>query len=69
MNASSPSDRRWLTHAASLALGHGCAAWWSNISDCDEVFNYWEPLHFMTYGTGENRCVSCVRASTHSVHW
>ena len=21
-----------------------CAAIWSNISDCDEVFNYWEPV-------------------------
>lgn len=21
-----------------------CAAVWSNISDCDEVFNYWEPV-------------------------
>lgn len=22
------------------------------ISDCDEVYNYWEPLHFALYGTG-----------------
>ncbi|EED93788.1 mannosyl transferase [Thalassiosira pseudonana CCMP1335] len=22
------------------------------ITDCDEVFNYWEPLHFVLYGTG-----------------
>ncbi|KAL3770479.1 hypothetical protein ACHAW5_001492 [Stephanodiscus triporus] len=22
------------------------------ISDCDEVYNYWEPLHFVLYGTG-----------------
>jgi len=22
------------------------------IIDCDEVFNYWEPLHFLHYGTG-----------------
>lgn len=21
-----------------------CAAMWSNISDCDETFNYWEPV-------------------------
>ena len=21
------------------------------ISDCDEVYNYWEPLHFLVYGS------------------
>ena len=21
------------------------------IMDCDEVFNYWEPLHYLQYGT------------------
>ncbi|OZC07174.1 plasmid Maintenance Protein [Onchocerca flexuosa] len=25
---------------------------WSVISDCDEVYNYWEPLHLFLYGTG-----------------
>ncbi|CAN7992185.1 unnamed protein product [Ixodes hexagonus] len=29
-----------------------CAAVWSGISDCDETFNYWEPTHFLMYGTG-----------------
>lgn len=29
-----------------------CAAVWSNISDCDEVFNYWEPMHYLLYGEG-----------------
>jgi len=24
----------------------------SPITDCDEVYNYWEPLHFILYGTG-----------------
>ncbi|GAB0092917.1 Mannosyltransferase [Sergentomyia squamirostris] len=28
------------------------AAIWSHISDCDETFNYWDPLHFMIYGKG-----------------
>ncbi|VDN17655.1 unnamed protein product [Gongylonema pulchrum] len=28
------------------------AAMWSTISDCDEVYNYWEPLHLFLYGTG-----------------
>ena len=22
------------------------------IMDCDEVYNYWEPLHFLVHGTG-----------------
>ena len=30
------------------------------IHDCDEVYNYWEPLHFLLYGSGmqtwEYRC-------------
>uniref|UniRef100_A0A3Q3E8Q8 Mannosyltransferase n=1 Tax=Hippocampus comes TaxID=109280 RepID=A0A3Q3E8Q8_HIPCM len=29
-----------------------CAALLSNISDCDETFNYWEPMHYLLYGTG-----------------
>jgi hypothetical protein len=33
---------------ASRALG----AFFAPISDCDEVFNYWEPLHFSMYGSG-----------------
>lgn len=28
------------------------AALWSSISDCDEVYNYWEPLHLFLYGKG-----------------
>lgn len=24
----------------------------SNISDCDETFNYWEPVHYLLYGKG-----------------
>uniref|UniRef100_A0A915BD27 Mannosyltransferase n=2 Tax=Parascaris univalens TaxID=6257 RepID=A0A915BD27_PARUN len=28
------------------------AAMWSSISDCDEVYNYWEPLHLFVYGNG-----------------
>jgi len=22
------------------------------VHDCDEVFNYWEPLHYLLYGYG-----------------
>ena len=36
------------------------ASLYSYISDCDEVFNYWEPTHFLQYGralqTWEYRC-------------
>ncbi|KAH0838056.1 glycosyltransferase family 22 protein [Lanmaoa asiatica] len=27
-------------------------AMYSNIQDCDEVFNFWEPLHFLQFGHG-----------------
>jgi len=33
----------------------GWRVYWANrmpIMDCDEVYNYWEPLHFLLYGTG-----------------
>lgn len=29
-----------------------CAALWSHITDCDETFNYWEPLHYLLFGSG-----------------
>ena len=29
-----------------------CSAMMSNINDCDETYNYWEPLHFISYGCG-----------------
>lgn len=28
------------------------SALWGIINDCDEVFNYWEPLHLFLYGEG-----------------
>ena len=28
-----------------------CAALWSNISDCDETYNYWEPVRIKTFFT------------------
>ncbi|XP_065644928.1 alpha-1,2-mannosyltransferase ALG9 isoform X2 [Hydra vulgaris] len=28
------------------------ASFISTISDCDETFNYWEPTHYLLYGTG-----------------
>ncbi|KAG9314095.1 glycosyltransferase family 22 protein [Chiua virens] len=35
-----------------LLLVRVAGAMYSNISDCDEVFNFWEPLHFLQYGHG-----------------
>ncbi|XP_037951911.1 alpha-1,2-mannosyltransferase ALG9 [Teleopsis dalmanni] len=29
-----------------------CSAIWAYISDCDETFNYWEPLHYIINGRG-----------------
>ncbi|KAK6735536.1 hypothetical protein RB195_018628 [Necator americanus] len=44
-----PSDSAVLKLLFSLRLS---AALWSNISDCDEVYNYWEPLHLLLFGEG-----------------
>eukprot|EP00079_Xenopus_tropicalis_P037704 XP_017951475.1 PREDICTED: alpha-1,2-mannosyltransferase ALG9 isoform X3 [Xenopus tropicalis] len=35
-----------------LVSARFCAALLSNISDCDETFNYWEPTHYLVYGKG-----------------
>ncbi|OQV20294.1 Alpha-1,2-mannosyltransferase ALG9 [Hypsibius exemplaris] len=29
-----------------------CSVVWSHITDCDETFNYWEPLHYILHGSG-----------------
>lgn len=29
-----------------------CAALWNGINDCDETYNYWEPTHFLLFGSG-----------------
>nr|CDJ91310.1 Alg9 mannosyltransferase domain containing protein [Haemonchus contortus] len=44
-----PSGNAVLKLLFSLRLS---AALWSNISDCDEVYNYWEPLHLLLFGKG-----------------
>ncbi|KAK5115724.1 hypothetical protein LTR62_000813 [Meristemomyces frigidus] len=35
-----------------LFVSHSIAALYSPIQDCDEVFNYWEPTHYLTHGHG-----------------
>ena len=49
---STSSLARSLAFFGSLAAARVLAGLYSNITDCDEVFNYWEPLHFMLYGGG-----------------
>lgn len=29
-----------------------CSAIWSYIADCDETFNYWEPIHYLVFDQG-----------------
>lgn len=36
-----------------LLTARFCSAIWSYISDCDETYNYWEPSHYLLYGTGQ----------------
>ncbi|KAF8846076.1 glycosyltransferase family 22 protein [Paxillus ammoniavirescens] len=35
-----------------LLLVRVAGAMYSNIQDCDEVFNFWEPLHYLDHGHG-----------------
>ena len=49
------------------------SAFYNIIQDCDEVFNFWEPLHFSLFGTGlqtwENRyAVGTTALSMRSDH-
>lgn len=43
---------RWLTPLIALAVLRYMSATSNIIHDCDEVFNYWEPLHFLLYKSG-----------------
>ena len=35
-----------------LMLARYYSAMYNNIHDCDEVFNYWEPLHYLFHKSG-----------------
>ncbi len=35
-----------------LMIARYYSAMHNNIHDCDEVFNYWEPLHYLLYKSG-----------------
>ncbi|GAA6059335.1 hypothetical protein JCM10212_005915 [Sporobolomyces blumeae] len=47
---------RWnptlLTAFRMLLLVRFCSAMYTTISDCDEAFNYWDPLHYLVHGKG-----------------
>ncbi|XP_061382615.1 alpha-1,2-mannosyltransferase ALG9 [Danaus plexippus] len=53
-----PSDLRSIAYpggAVALALllsARLASAYWGQIADCDETYNYWEPLHYLVYGRG-----------------
>ncbi|XP_028039919.1 alpha-1,2-mannosyltransferase ALG9 [Bombyx mandarina] len=53
-----PTDLRSISYpggAAALSLlltARIISAIWNHISDCDETYNYWEPLHYLVYGHG-----------------
>ena len=35
-----------------LLAAHCVAALYAPVQDCDEVFNYWEPAHYLEHGFG-----------------
>lgn len=42
----------WVVPMAALGMLRHMSATSNIIHDCDEVFNYWEPLHFLLYKSG-----------------
>ncbi|ORZ31494.1 Alg9-like mannosyltransferase family-domain-containing protein [Catenaria anguillulae PL171] len=52
-NATTPGGSgkwTWWTVTTLLVAARVLGAWYSPITDCDETFNYWEPLHFAISG-------------------
>jgi alpha-1,2-mannosyltransferase len=43
---------QWYECMALLLVVRSFSAMYSPIMDCDETFNYWEPLHYLFYGRG-----------------
>ncbi|CAG9108292.1 unnamed protein product [Plutella xylostella] len=35
-----------------LVTSRLAAAYFGHVADCDETYNYWEPLHYLVYGSG-----------------
>lgn len=42
----------WSTAFVALLICRYMSSKWNIIHDCDEVFNYWEPLHYLLYKSG-----------------
>eukprot|EP00041_Stephanoeca_diplocostata_P022018 m.521822 g.521822 ORF g.521822 m.521822 type:complete len:558 (-) comp21964_c0_seq5:127-1800(-) len=42
----------FLTAALILVTVRVLGVAFAHVTDCDEVYNYWEPLHFLLYGSG-----------------
>lgn len=51
-SARKPWNPDFLTAVRILLLVRVAAAMYTNIQDCDEVFNFWEPLHYIDHGHG-----------------
>ncbi|KAF9901502.1 mannosyltransferase [Linnemannia zychae] len=51
-NAVQPYCPSYSVAFKTIFLVRALAATYSNISDCDEVFNFWEPMHYIQYGSG-----------------
>lgn len=53
----SPAVVRTLQPSVGMALvlvaARVCAAYFVPTTDCDETYNYWEPAHYLLYGTGK----------------
>eukprot|EP00962_Isochrysis_galbana_P010879 scaffold3037_cov109-Isochrysis_galbana.AAC.1 len=51
-STATPGRLSWCLWAAPLVAARLLAAAYMPIADCDEVFNYWEPLHYLLHGYG-----------------
>ena len=53
-------SRVWLAAFSLLVVSRLLSSAFNIVHDCDEVFNYWEPLHHLIHGSGmqtwEYRC-------------
>jgi hypothetical protein len=52
-SSTTSSSSSWLMNALMLFLSHGAAALLAPIGDCDETFNYYEPVHYLLFGVGQ----------------
>eukprot|EP00038_Savillea_parva_P010725 m.192314 g.192314 ORF g.192314 m.192314 type:complete len:575 (-) comp18618_c0_seq1:93-1817(-) len=51
-DTTSDAGPSWMLAFSVLLVFRLVGAAISHITDCDEVFNYWEPLHYLLHGTG-----------------